>query len=367
MAFYQYGNYSIPVKVMRNYLCDKFTAESIYLNFNLTCNGANNTLYDDTASNVVDPLPTSNRIYSDYGTLVLALCICVFVLGIAFNAGLLTLLLTQKRFFKPSWYYVCSLFVADVLMLFNMVAFVIAMLRPLYPLQGRLEVYLFPSLDIFLSSASMLSVAAIALDRMFTICMFKNLSIWYRRRKLLISKVVVPSIWLYCIAMLLASLVRVFAKTTDKYNVVLFWIAAVFALVGAVGVTGISYLVIAITYIKHRFWDTTKSTGNSSVESLTETQHRNGKLIRRNSPTKVAKAFWICLAPIPFIAGWSFFLGVQCYEIIFDVFLNSQALNLAMMFVPWIVSAFNPVMYFLIHKKLRNAVCRLVSKRFSKK
>ena len=208
MAYYQYGNYSIPMDLMREYLCDKYSFESVKQIFNISCDSTNNTLYNDTTDKISigDFTTNSNGLSSSYGSCVLALCIVVFVLGIAFNVGLLTLLSTQKRFFKPSWYYVYSLVVADVLVLCNMVAFVIAMLLPSYPLQGRFKIFLFSSLDMFLSSASMLSVAAIALDRVLTVCTFERLSAWYRKRKVAISKVAVPCMWLYCIAIFTAAI-----------------------------------------------------------------------------------------------------------------------------------------------------------------
>ena len=303
-----------------------------------------------------------------HGRMVLLITTIIFVFGIIANLGLVALLSTKKRFFKPSWFCVFNLVVADVLVLLNMAAFVAISSLPRYPIEGRLKMFLFPSLDMFLSSASMLSVAVIALDRFFTVLTFKGFSGWYRTKNKLFVKVAILLTWLYCFVLFGLSLARSFTDTSNKYNITVFWCAIVVAFLGAIAVTAFCYLSIACLYFKHRVMNAMSSRRDTVSVNLLTTKFSLGKRISRqsNASKKVTKALWVCIAPLPFLAGWCFYLGVQTYEMINETYLDSKSLNMAMLLVPWALSAFNPVMYFATQRALRRELYTLCCGRLFK-
>ena len=81
----------------------------------------------------------------------------IFLLGIVLNVLLLVTLTNKKR----SWKYVKNLAIADVLCMGSMAGFVVYILAA----NWSANLHNFPSPDVFVSSASMLSVAAVAVER----------------------------------------------------------------------------------------------------------------------------------------------------------------------------------------------------------
>lgn len=370
METFQYGNFTVTRQMIRQLFCTgEYPTEVVKSLFNVTCSIHVPLLFNADRS-IGAPLPSTppkSGLSTHYGRMVLVITSVIFVFGIIANLGLVTLLSTKKRFFKPSWYCVFNLVVADVLVLLNMAAFVTTMLLPKYPLDGLLKMFLFPSLDMFLSSASMLSVAIIALDRFFTVLTFKGFSRWYRTKNKLFVKVAILLTWFYCLVLFGLSLARSFTNTSENYNIIVFWCAIVVAFLGAIGVTAICYLSIACLYLKHRVMDAMSSQNTASMNLLaTRCELDKGGCREPNASKKVTKALWVCIAPLPFLAGWCFYLGVQTYEMINDTYLDSKSLNMAMLFVPWAVSAFNPIMYFATQRALRKELYTLCCKRLFK-
>ena len=368
METFQYGNITLSRQMIRQLFCTgEFPADIVKRLFNVTCSiPLGIDAYPESTSSGGSASTGKSGLSTHYGRMVMVITVVIFVFGIVANLGLIALLSTKKRFFKPSWYCVLNLVVADVLVLLNMTAFVATSLLPKYPMDGRLKMFLFPSLDMFLSSASMLSVAVIALDRIFTVLTFKGVSSWYRTKKKLFVKIAIFLTWLYCLVLFGLSLARSFANTSDNYNVVVFWSATVVAFLGAITVTAVCYMFIAFLYIKYRVLDAMSSRDAVSVTLLNKCELGNKRgRHQQNSSKKLAKALWVCVAPLPFLGGWCFYLGVQTYEMINDTYLDSKTLNMAMLFVPWAVSAFNPIMYFATQKALRKELYTLCCKRFS--
>ena len=385
METFQYGNITLTKRMIRRLFCTgEFPYEIVEQLFNVSCNSSISFSppINDSGHTAV---ASKSALSTHYGRVVLAITAVIFVFGIVSNIGLVALLSTQKRFFKPSWYCVCNLVAADILVLLNMAAFVTTSMLPKYPLQGRLRIFLFPSLDMFLSSASMLSVAVIALDRLLSVTTFKGVSVWYRRRSKLFVKITILLTWIYCLALFAFSLTRSFAATSDSYNIAVFWSATVVAFLGAITVTAVCYLSIALLYVKHRVLNALRSQdsvsmtlianskkcgrfGHNSNNNNNNNNNNNKNNLKNQSPPcisskKITKALWICVAPLPFLAGWCFYLGVQTYEMLNDTYLDSRALNMAMLLVPWAVSAFNPIMYFLTQRALRKELYSLFCKK----
>ncbi|XP_066910866.1 sphingosine 1-phosphate receptor 1-like [Clytia hemisphaerica] len=359
MATFQYGNITLTHNMIRLLFCnDEFNPLVIQQLFNVTCNPTSQV--DDLNANQPQHVPTTNSnksgLDTSQGRVILIISVIIFIFGFIANGGMMFLLFTQKRFFKPSWYCVFNLVIADVLVLLNMAAFVISILLPTFPMSGRLKMFLFPSLDMFLSSASMLSVSLIAFDRMLSI----GIAQWYRKRNSIIVKSGIGIVWGYCFVLFGLSMTRAFTVTSFKYNTIVFWLAIIVAFLVAIVVTAFCYIFIALVFTKHRLIG-----GIKSRDSLIITLIGKQEVAKRqkNTTKRITEAVWSCIAPLPFLAGWSFYLGIQTYEMINNVYLESKALNMAMMFVPWAVSAFNPVMYFLTQKSLRRELLKLCCKK----
>ena len=279
----------------------------------------------------------------------------IFLIGIIFNIGLLITSSNNKRFRKPSWKYITNLAVADILCMITMAGFVLYILATPVTWSNGLHDYLFPSLDIFLSSASMLSVAAIALDRVYTI---RFLEKQVSSPVILKPTLVIASIWGYSIIIFSLALCRIIVKRNRAFNKIVFWVATSIAFFGAVMVTIICYVIIIFYYIKYTF-SSSNQILNSSVPQLLREDETDGiNMVREHKikQKRITKAFLTAMTPLPFIMGWSFFLGTQTYEIVTKKFITDIHYNIAMIIVPWLVSALNPVVYMLLTASIRKQV-----------
>lgn len=281
----------------------------------------------------------------------------IFLFGITFNVCLLVTLNSEKRFHKPSWKYVTNLAVADILCMISMAGFVLYILATPANWSNSLHSYLFPSLDIFLSSASMLSVATVALDRVYAIMLLQK----HNSSSVIGNpRLVIGIIWGYSIVVFTLALCRVVLKHIRVYNDFVFWLATGIAFFGAVIVTLTCYVIIVFYYIKYSCtWWLNWRMCSLTPQLLQKDDLRNDIEIvseQKLMQSRLAKILLTAVTPLPFIMGWSFFLGTQTYEVITKTYITDLHYNIAMIVVPWIVSALNPLIYMLISPSIRKKI-----------
>lgn len=372
---FQFENVTLPRQLVQSWFCnDNYSAADILAFLNLTCDDYSE---ESNVYSTEEVVSSGSRKHLEHITIIASV---IFVLGVVFNLGLLRILYCKKRFFKPSWYYVCSLVVADLLVLINMLGFVFYLIYPPTNWPRNIRSFLFPSLDIFLSSASMLSVTAIAIDRVLTVVAQRYR---YSKQRSKLVKCVLAGVWMYCLFIFTLACCRIQFPANKKYHLFVFWLATLVAFVGCVTITLICYLVLSCLYLHHTIFSKTSSSqkrvvdqliphngtiavyiGNNNNNNNLSSNHYNGINNKENNCTTrtralkktfIWKAITICFSSLPFVIGWSFYLGVQTYEMITDSFLSGQALNMAMLLVPWVVSAVNPVVYICSNRTIRRA------------
>ncbi|XP_057297485.1 atypical chemokine receptor 3-like [Hydractinia symbiolongicarpus] len=275
----------------------------------------------------------------------------LFIFGMVSNITLLATILSRKRFYKASWSYVCNVTIADILVLISMAVYLFYLYyTPDWP--KNLHMYLFPSLDMFLSSASMLSVASISIDRVMTI------SVWGRikmNRKKNLPRYIIISIWVYSVFILALAIGRMFVAYNETYNEVVFWIATVVALFASVIATLTCNAIIIFYFVR----DSTVCAkimqspllSHLIKDGVGATDDRVRKINEQKN--RIHRSFIFIIAPLPFLIGWSFFLGIQTYENVTGGILKGEHINMAMLVVPWVVSVLNPISYIAMSRSVR--------------
>ncbi|XP_057297596.1 melanocortin receptor 4-like [Hydractinia symbiolongicarpus] len=288
--------------------------------------------------------------------------IITFVVGVLFNLLLLITIWSRKNLHKSSWVFVSNLAIADILVLVSMAIYLFYIAyTPSWP--TSVHIFLFPSLDIFLSSASMLSVASIAFDRLMALSLCQQFAERYNR---MAPRSIITSIWLYSILIFLLAAGRMVLSQNHIYNMVVFWMATSVAFFASILLTFTCYIVIVVCYVrKSGFY-------NKLIQSSLVIKFLGDDLIVLEGPLsnigvtgrRSAKSLILILASLPFLTGWSFFLGVQVYEVISGVFLTDFNLNMAMLLVPWAASAFNPIAYICLIRSIRQEVKKMLKRFF---
>lgn len=300
-------------------------------------------------------------------------CACViFVIGTVFNVVLIITSSSNKRFRKSSWKYIMNLAVADILCMIAMALFAYYILvQP-----AHWSWYLFPSLDIFIASLSMLAVTAIALDRVNTVrSLERQISSLFHSK----PNIVVASIWGYSLTIFTLALCRMYVDREHVYTKFVYWLATIVTFFGAVMVTFTCYIIITWYYVKYTFFSTKKQFVNTNSPPVMSTDgesafvninnNNNNKLLevlevegmnivreQKKKQKRVTKAFLTAITPLPFILGWSYFLGIQTYEFLSKTNISDPNHNIAMIIVPWLLSALNPILFILNTTSIRKQI-----------
>ena len=156
-------------------------------------------------------------------------------------------------------------------------------------------------------------------------------------------------------------------ETNSTYEHIIFWTASAISLFGAVLVTLCCYVIIVCYYVKYVYFNT-RHVNTNNVATVTKLL-RHDDVIMTTTTTEVETArrekvrrarlreiVVTGLTPVPFVVGWSFFLVTQTYEVASQTYIMNDHYNVAMIIVPWCVSAINPLMYILLTASIRKHV-----------
>lgn len=110
--------------------------------------------------------------------------------------------------------------------------------------------------------------------------------------------------------------------------------------------------------VSHSYWKPLDSQMSSPVfpRGFNKLDRVNDLNVKTYREKRLSKILITAATPLPFILGWSFVLGTQTYEVISQTYVTDLRYNLAMVVVPWIVSALNPVIYLFGNKSLRKDI-----------
>ena len=289
------------------------------------------------------------------------LCIAaiIFVPGILANCMILAVILKIDKLRTASNHLICSLAIADLMMMIIMAGFVFSDIFML-DISASLNAFLWPSFDLFIGSASIISLAGVSVDR--AIAVFKPLQYQeISNRKQAVT--VVKFTWLYSIFAFILSMLRCVIEASAYRNAILY-IFYVISFLLPFAIIIISYTFIVSATIKNvQLSRSTEKVAYNATFRLNGTSASKYARIRRLriQEVKIAANFAIIL--LPFVTCWGFFFGTHFYE---DVTKNYQRTDLYEWFLltlPWMSSSINPLIYMLSISSLRNGCKKLMCKK----
>ena len=325
--------------------------------FNLTNTTSNHTLNETT------PKPSA------YGTqgmhpLYIALYTFAAILilpGLIGNSLIIATVSKLRTLHCATNYLICSLAAADLVMMFVMVAFLIYDGFQ-WRLPSDIQYWLFPSLDIAVASASIMSLAAVSFDRGLAVVRPLHYDqIFTRKRAIHIIK----GIWGYVALIFTLSVLR--CKILNKgYQYSVLTLAYFMGFIIPCIIVIISYAIILFTTLRIMKLSKTFERSLRSVrgEENQDKGQRTKKLQLHEA--KVAVNFMLIL--VPFMLGWGFYFGTFWSEHIDgDLRSRSPLYEWFLLVIPWFISSINPIVYILFTKLLRHGCRKLIRKYITKR
>lgn len=285
----------------------------------------------------------------------------LFILPGLIGNGLIIVVVSKLRTLRSATnYLICSLAASDVIMMFVMVSFLVYDGFKL-TLPDNIQFWLFPSLDIAVASASIMSLAAVSFDRGLAVLKPLHYDQLFNRRRALH---IIKGIWGYVAFIFTLSVMRC-KFSSEVYQYTVLTIAYIVGFIIPCGIVTISYIIIFCTTLRiiRISKQLERSLRMSSVEG--DKARKQGKKKLQLHEAKVAVNLMLIL--VPFMVGWGFYFGTFWSEHFNgDVLTRSSVYEWFLLVIPWFISSINPIVYILFTKMLRQG-CRKVICRYLKK
>ena len=242
-----------------------------------------------------------------------------------------------------------NLIVTGILILISMMAFMIYIFNSPQLRSDALHLHIFPSIDILLSSVSLFSISVMSIEKVaMTSNAVKIKGLFHPK----LYKRVLIGIWVYNVIIFMISLSRVYWKFSQYFET-LFTVIVVSIILLSCFITVVCYLTIACKMLSQ------SCRSNIDSPALSHFQPINKK-----KRSKVLKNSLISISVfLPFTFGWIFYLSINSYEILFQTFIDNKHLDFAMIIVPWIVTATNPIVIIAFNKSFRKLLISKVTRK----
>ena len=272
----------------------------------------------------------------------------VFVLGTILNVALFVII--WKLFISQTFTYQLNLLVTDMLV---MLSVPLTLYFPIIVPKGNpVHDYLLPSLDILLTSSSVLfALVTISENVLNSLHKFHFTSKVLKKKKKRIS----IALWLYCLLVFLLFYISIMKKAFQIFNKIVVWMAVI--------VTGLSCIFILIFYFFSIFY---YCKYYSNQEALLTNTGANKSILKIRVFNRFKKSKGIIfngLAVFTFCCGYMFCIGIHIYEMVTKTFISNKNVNIAMLYIPWIIPAIMPMLLVLSHKRLRCDIIKRLKKR----
>ena len=275
-----------------------------------------------------------------------------FFIGFPTNLIIIFLVLRKRRLRNPTNFFVCSLAVADIMVLVWLLIWVLGIQNILSPTEVKR--YVIPSIDIFLGVASMVNVACVSADRGIAVVYPLQYEFIMTKRRAFGAIVIA---WMYALILLIAAFLRIYCHNATYYTAVLYAGFSSFFVPVTIIMVSYSVIFVVIVHQLKSIRDLERVVSNAIGGGCDKKQRRRRKLLRELKVT--ANILFIV---VPFTTGWSYFIGTHIYEHAYKVTILNEAHNVAMIVIPWLLSGLNPIIYLLLNRSLRKAMMESVKK-----
>ena len=240
-----------------------------------------------------------------------------FFIGFPTNLIIISLVLCKRRLRNPTNFFVCSLAVADIMVLLWLLIWVLGIQNILSTIQVKR--FITPSIDIFLGVASMVNVACVSADRGIAVVYPLRYEFIVSKRRAVCAIIIA---WTYAVSLLIAAFLRIQYHNAKYYKVILY--AGFTSYFVPVSIILVSYSVIFVVIVRklksirelERVVSSVAGGANCGVNqgcddlaTRIRKKRRRRKLLRELKVT--ANILFIV---VPFTSGWSYFIGTHIYE-----------------------------------------------------
>ena len=326
-------------------LCSEFAA--IQLNFTLKLNCPNiESSVPNIASHTLDDV------------LTLILMTILIPIGLTGNLLILYAILKMKCLPIQTGYFLCSLAVADIGVIFEFIGFFVYHKND-DPIPERVHMYLLPSLDIFFAAVSLLQVTLISIERAVAVTWPLKYPSYISAKR---AKHIVQIIWIISFIIFTVAMLRI-VITSIFYESFVFYASATLILFIPLVTIVVAYTFIIISVYQNLTQErqrlkvlTILLRSNSNITmNKNENERKNSWTLTTTRCREIKVSINVAMIVLPFLLCWGFFVSAHVYERTTGYRFEGMC-NWILFVLPFGVSSLNPMLYLLFTRSLRKSV-----------
>lgn len=292
---------------------------------------------------------------------VYLLLVLLSPIGLTANSLIMVTVYKVKRLRNTTGYFICNLAFADILLILEVLLyFIVSFNMNVEKWPRRVKGYIFPSLDVFLASASLLLVTAVSIERGIAVARPLKYPRYLSEKR---AKVLILCIWMYCFLLFVLGVLRIWITNT-YYEKIFFYIAVTFSFFIPCIFVVTSYNIIVFSALKTMKMEkkicralVAISLMNNDTSEIDQTSAP----VRSNRCREIKVALKVTTLTCPFVCGWGYFMICNVYEHA-AVYQFRGVANLMIIFLPFVVSSLNPLTYIMFTRTLRQSAWLMLSR-----
>ncbi|XP_057312125.1 alpha-1A adrenergic receptor-like [Hydractinia symbiolongicarpus] len=300
------------------------------------------------------------HLYHQYEMLSM-LCLIIGT-PIGFLANLLVLMTVYKvkRLRNTTGYFISNLAIADILVIFEMIFFVILFnTGAMVNANVQVKKFIFSSMDVAFGAASLLHATGSSIERAIAVSMPLKYPRYLSERR---AKHVIQTLWSYSFLLFLFGIFRIWIDN-QTYEVVYFCIAAVTTFFIPCILVLISYSFIMTSALKNIKMEQKITRVIVMISLMNQSDIHKASSTRPARCREIKIAMNVAIMTVPFVFVWGNFMICQMYEVSTDKHVNGLE-NWLVTYSPFIISCVNPFAYLMFTRSLRKSSWKILRQCF---
>lgn len=279
-------------------------------------------------------------------------------IGLFANMLILLTVYKIKHLRNTTGYFICNLAIADLLVIFEMLLFlVLNKTGVMQSANPRARTFFFPTLDVFLGSASLLHVTAVTIERGIAVSMPLRYPRYLNERT---ANKVIIGIWVYCFIMFILGTLRI-CIISELYEKIFFYTAITLSFFIPCVLVLISYSFILVSALNNMKMEKKISKVIVVISMMDRENLEQVTSMRPARFREIKIALNVAVMTVPFVCGWGYFAICHVYEIVSRSDIDGFQ-NWLIPLVPFIISCLNPLTYLMFTRSLRKSSVVLLSR-----
>lgn len=307
---------------------------------------------------VQNPGPKDIPTHNVFLPFIYIVLILLSPLGLSANTLIMMTVYKVKRLRNTTGYFICNLAFADVLLIIEMLLyFILNQTNAMNKTNHRVKKFIFPSIDIFLGSASLLLVTAVSVERGIAVARPLKYPRYLSEKR---AKMLVMSIWIYCFILFLFGVLRIWIKN-QHYCKIFFYITVTLSFFIPCIFVVTSYNVIVFSALKTMKMEKKICKVIVAISILNDQKLDQATTVRPNRCRELKVAIKVATLTIPFVCGWGYFMVSNVYELASSFKFEGMA-SIMIIYLPYIIACLNPLTYLMFTRTLRQSTWMILSR-----